>query len=820
MKKRPLCIATIYYMIGIVMGLYLKISMVFLLCCSVVCSVCLYCVLRNKRLVVFVLIMILGFLSIKVLDYRYESQYEFFEADEEYKIEAIIVSDIEEKEYKQVCQIEVKEINGNTEYKGKRWLLNIKKSKNIDSSVESNLNFGDDISFYGRIEIPSTARNYMGFDYQKYLKSQQLYGTMIAKNGVKVQECNQPKTLEKLWYDIRADMKKRLYYFLPQDAREVCLGILIGEREDITENLINSFKESNLMHMLAVSGAHISYIVLGVTVILRKIGFRFRKIFIIVFLLFFMGLTDFTPSVQRASLMLILTLIANLIYRKQDIYTNICFSSLMILLYNPYVILNIGFQLSYGGTIGIVLFYRKISDWIKSRFRLNKDGADDTFNMKNICVDKSKSQEKEMQKIGLFSKFFTYIGNTIAVTISANLVIIPIMAFHFNTISFTFWISNLLAGPLLGFITILGFLLYFISLLSMTVGNLISIPVKYLIYLLIWIAKFCSQIPFSSIMIRTPFILEMFLYYFSLFVFFHFSYFKKSFSKMMSIVFVLMILFYGSLGFRNYGSLKIYFVDVGQGDCTLICTPTNKTILIDGGGSETESFDVGEKTLLPYLLDRKIIKIDYMMISHFDTDHVGGLLYLLEKIEIKNVIISKQGDFCENYYKLKEIVLEKNIPVLVVKQGDRLKVDKMVYFDILFPEDSLISDNVLNNNSIVAKLNYGSFSMMFTGDIEEIAEKKLIEMYKDTSLLKSTVLKVAHHGSNSSSMQEILELIYPDIALLGVGEKNTFGHPNTGVLERLESLNTKTYRTDLYGEINIIVDKNGNIQLRKLIDSD
>ena len=154
---------------------------------------------------------------------------------------------------------------------------------------------------------------------------------------------------------------------------------------------------------------------------------------------------------------------------------------------------------------------------------------------------------------------------------------------------------------------------------------------------------------------------------------------------------------------------------------------------------------MGEKTLLPYILDRKITKIDYVMISHFDADHVDGVLYILEHIEVKNVIIGKQGKVCENYERFKQLVTEKNISVMLVKQGDRLEIDRFIYFDILFPSDKLETDNILNNNSIVAKLNYNDFSCIFTGDIEELAEKKLIENYKNTDLLKSDILKVVHH---------------------------------------------------------------------------
>lgn len=137
-------------------------------------------------------------------------------------------------------------------------------------------------------------------------------------------------------------------------------------------------------------------------------------------------------------------------------------------------------------------------------------------------------------------------------------------------------------------------------------------------------------------------------------------------------------------------------------------------------------------------------------------------------------------------------------------------------FQILWPKEIQIQENILNNNSIVTKLKYKNFSMLFTGDIEEIAEKQILEKYKNSNILQSTILKVAHHGSKSSSTQEFLEQVKPRIALIGVGEKNTFGHPNAGVLERLINMGTKIYRTDENGEISVFVNKNGNIKLEIL----
>ena len=237
-------------------------------------------------------------------------------------------------------------------------------------------------------------------------------------------------------------------------------------------------------------------------------------------------------------------------------------------------------------------------------------------------------------------------------------------------------------------------------------------------------------------------------------------------------------------------SLKIYFIDVGQGDGTLIVTPLNNKILIDGGGSEYGSFDVGKNTLLPYLLDRGVKKLDYIIISHFDTDHVQGLLVVMQNLKVNKVVIAKQLEYSDNYAKFVSIVKEKNIDVRVLKAGDRINIEKNLYFDVLWPDsNNLITENAMNNNAIVCKLKYKNFSILFTGDIEEVAEKQILELYKNSSdILKSTILKIAHHGSKSSSIEEFLNAVNPKIALIGVGENNLYGHPANQVIDRLDKL--------------------------------
>lgn len=190
----------------------------------------------------------------------------------------------------------------------------------------------------------------------------------------------------------------------------------------------------------------------------------------------------------------------------------------------------------------------------------------------------------------------------------------------------------------------------------------------------------------------------------------------------------------------------------------------------------------------------------------------------MEKIKVKNIIISRQAKSSKNYEEFIEIIKRNEINFIMVKAGDRVKIDKTSYLEILWPMQEQIRENVLNNNSIVVKYIYKEISILFTGDIEEIAEKKILEKYKNTNMLKSTILKVAHHGSKSSSIQSFLDEVNPEIALIGVGKDNNFGHPNEGVLDRLEKIGSKIYRTDTMGEISIKINSKGKIKIKVRIN--
>lgn len=801
------------YILGILIGLYLDLSVAFLCVIFFIITIILNLFCKNKKLLILILLILLGSIYVNFLDSSYDEKY--LNIPNEVTVKALVISEPVDKEYKYSYVIKVAEINNSKKYNGTKLILDINKNKLNGEAPK----FGDEIEIIGELKKPDTARNYKGFNYKNYLKSKKIYGT-ITLEAYQIVGNDKVDGISRVINKIQKNIKENVNKILKKEEAALCIGILIGDREAISEETEDNFKKSNLTHMLAVSGSHITYIINSLAIILSKTGKKFAKIFTISFLIFFMALTGFTSSVIRACIMGILVLVASLLHRKPDTINNLGISAFIILIFNPYAINDVGFLLSYGGTIGIVVLGNRVTDLIYNIMeRLTKG---------RIKLTEADVLGNEIKSNSIKQKLKKYLINSFSITLSANLIIIPIMAYNFSTISITFWISNILAAPVMEVVTILGFIVYFVSTIFIPFAEFLGIFLNLLLDMLLKIAEISSLIPGSSIYIKTPYVYECAIYYLLLFSLFNFKAIKEKFNilknslnksnklvickiltnKKIILLCVIIIIISNLIIYVLPNSLRIYFVDVGQGDCTLIRTPTNKTILIDGGGSEFGSFDVGESTLLPYLLDRRITTIDYLMISHFDSDHVGGLFTIIENLKVKKIIISRQGENSENLKKFNELIKDKKINLIIVKKGDLIPVDKYSYFDILFPEERLINENVLNNNSIVANFHCRNFSMLFTGDIEEVAEKRLHELYEGTDKLNAIFLKVAHHGSKTSSTERFLNLVKPKVVFIGVGGNNKFGHPNESIIERLKKYTNLIYRTDKNGEISVIINKN------------
>lgn len=350
---------------------------------------------------------------------------------------------------------------------------------------KNNLQYGDEILFQGKFVTPDSARNDKGFDYKQYLKSNGIVGTLTT-NQVKIIAANQGKVLEKIACNTQSIMEQEIRKNIPQkEHQDILIGILLGNDEEIEQEIKEDFVNSSLSHILAVSGMHVAYIVTIVDYLLSmiKVGKRKIKFITILFLIFFISLANHTPSVRRACIMSGLGIFAGVIYQKSDVINNMSVSMLIILIQNPFAICNTGLILSYTATLGIVL-------------------------LSPIFLPKIETRKKDIwnQKI----------KPVIVVSISSWIAIFPISMVLFRTISFTFIFSNIMVSTMIGFIIMLG-MIASIPIHLPILSNILCSILNILLFLLVKISQIFSNISLSSIQVCPPNILTLILYYISVF---------------------------------------------------------------------------------------------------------------------------------------------------------------------------------------------------------------------------------------------------------------------------------------------------------------
>ncbi len=740
---------------------------------------------------------------------KYENLYK--ENQQLNNIIGIVESNLKQTDYYNIYIVRIQSIDNNDIYNNTHVYINIDKKSSLE------IKYGDKISFDGKYIKPEIQRNTGGFNYSQYLKTLKIYGT-IKVSGIALIEENKGNSIASKINYFSEYLKQKNNEIFSKQTSNMLNGLILGDTSGIEEEIKEDFKSANISHILAISGMHISYLIILFESILYKLfGKRKSRYIIIILLIIYMAITGFSASIVRAGSMGILLIISKLIYSKNDFFNSLSLSLLLILIYNPFLILNQGLQFSYIATIGIVILYPII------------------INIFNICINKYIEKHKHIN-VNKNNYIITKVKEILGVTISAQIGILPVMIYNFNIFNTYFIISNFLVGIIIGSIIILSFIFLVISIIWTDIVIYFSYIIEISINLLVRISNI-GNLPFSQIYIKTPSMLEILIYFCILVILKilhdvylgsksnysknriknYISYLKYMYSINRKKVHISIILILIILILLNFipKKLQINFIDVGQGDSTFIITPQNKTILIDGGGSST--FNVGENTLIPYILDKGYTKIDYIFVTHFDTDHVGGIIEVADKLKVENIFISEQIEISENYKELEEIVNRENINMEILRKGDKVNIEKDIYFNILWPEEKQIEENVLNNNSLVMKMYYKEFSMLFTGDIEKIAEEELIGSVLNKKIFESTVLKVAHHGSKTSTIESFLEAVKPKIALIGVGKNNLFGHPNSDVIARLEEKEVQIFRTDLNGEISLEV-YNGEIFIKKKIN--
>jgi len=657
--------------------------------------------------------------------------------------------------------------------------------------------FGDMIMVTSSIR---SARNFMNpgaFDYKRFLKLKKIYGTAYTDaNKLNIlTDSHQIGFFTNLIRKIET-LRTTYYYFIldhtkGSKAGNILASLITGKKEVLLPEIRDLFSKAGISHLLAISGLHLSIVCfLFFSFFYWSLSFnsslsisgkskKIAGILTIIPLVIYAVFSGFSPSTQRALIMIIVLMVSFIIEKEKDILSSLSVAGILILIIDASALFAISFQLSFVAVFfivyGIFLFH-KVSFMIK----------------KNI---------------------FSSILMMMAVTFFASMGTLPLTAHYFNMVSVIALISNLFAIPVLGFIVLPAGVISLVSFSTFPLfADFMITFCGHLISFLMIVSEFLVSIPYSwtrTTTLQWIEIVAIYLFFFSLFFILKG---RRRLSACFLALAALLVIFNFStnqMGKPLKSNLNITIIDVGQGNSALIQTPEGKTVLVDGGGFPgMSSFDTGRFIVAPFLWQKGIRSLDYVVLSHPESDHLNGLIFILQNFDVHRVIKNTDVRDTKKYEMLIKTCEERDIKILNPSRKDHLLdfgITKLLFYDAL-PHVSYD----FNNHSLVFKVIYKQFSMLFPGDILTHREKNL-SVRKDLNL-HSTVLLSPHHGSVTSSTPFFLEKVSPESVIISCGWRNRYGFPHYKVLKRYTKMGIHIFRTDKDGAIFISSDgKNHNI---------
>lgn len=559
-------------------------------------------------------------------------------------------------------------------------------------------------------------------------------------------------------------------------------AMMTGEKENLDRESRELYQMNGIGHILAISGLHLSFIGLAFYQGLRKIGMSYLGASLLggSFLLCYAVMTGFSVSTQRAMVMLLLRIGADLCGRVYDIVTALCFSAAIIVVQRPLFVFDAGFLLSFGAIIGITWL---LPIW-KGMWLL---GNHEFVGVKRTVMDS--------------------VNDSMAIQI----FLFPITNYFFFEIPLYAVVLNVIVIPLLSVILGAGMIGSVIYSVVPWVGEQLLQIGGILLGLYDVLCEWTIKLPFSRIIIGKP-KWQQVVFCYCLMAFFLIWMGKqirkeeKAVSKWSrSGVFILIgAILSVSIPWKGNGrEMQVTMLDVGQGDGLYLRGPDGNHYFVDGGSSDVK--EIGRYRIEPFLKSQGVGCLDYVFISHGDADHMNGILEMLKRqklgIRIRNLVLPVREVWDETLCELAKTAQKEGICVLVMGEGDEWE-KKGFSIICLHPQKNQVME-AGNGASMVLQVKYGRFEMLFTGDVEGEGEEMLMEQQK---LTRVDVLKVAHHGSKHSTTEELIRKLQPKYALVSAGQGNSYGHPHMETTERLKKYGIQLYQTLESGAITITTD--------------
>ena len=663
------------------------------------------------------------------------------------------------------------------------------------------LHVGDRLRFLCRLQRPHGFHNPGVFSYERRLAFERIHAIGFLsdeKMWVKVGEGFKNPILLRIekWRDhLRNFLEKE--GTLPYSS--LFQALVLGEQGNIPEDVREHFIATGIAHLLAISGDHLGIVAFlsfslilwlmkrSELLLLSLSARKWAAAMTIPCLLLYTFIAGGGISVIRATIMVILFFLSIVFDRERSLLHPLALAALLILLFSPPSLFDVSFQLSFLAVLSILYLVPRLLR------NLKREGM------------------PIPPEISWRQKIWKYVTLSLIVTVVAILGTAPFVALHFNRVSLIGFLANLFAVPWVGFLIVpISLIASLFSFFFYPLADLLITGNQFFAALLLKIVAFFASIPYASIDLSTPTLLEIILYYLLLFLMVHLRKGKKIRYLFVGIFILLAAdIAYWNLKDLFRKDLILTFLDVGHGDSILVEFPGGKRMLIDGGGLHEDRFDIGKNAIAPFLRSKKIRKIDTLVLTHPDPDHLKGLNFIASRFSIGRFLDTGLRTDSESYFQLEKTLQRRKIERVPLNEDMKFQSIQGVEISILNPPAgspgplSHRNPAWLNNQSLVMKLRFKNVILLLTGDVEREAEERMV---RKGHSLRAHILKVPHHGSSSSSSPGFLEKVKPDYAILSVGERNIGRLPHPEVIERYKRLGSKIFRTDKHGAITVMTD--------------
>jgi len=674
----------------------------------------------------------------------------------------------------------------------------------------ASVGYGDTIRVTGKMFKPRGYKNPDGFDYPAYLAKNGIHYTVGVGDFSKIRVLTQGKGIFRTIQDWRERIRQSFLASTTGPGSAILQAMVIGEEGRLTEDMRDRFMAAGVTHIISISGSHLGMVAVLCFGLLRSLMFLmpercYHRLTLYVepkkiaawltlpLVIFYTLLAGGQVATVRSLIMIAAGLLALILDRENALMYSLAVAALLILIASPQAIFDISFQLSY---LSVLVIGYIVALW----------------------------NDLEIKAQNMIQKLRNSFALLIIISFATSFATGPLVAHYFNQFSLAGIVSNIVVVPFAGMVVVpLGLLS---GILSLFTRNLPLAGInQFVCDTFVNVVAFFSRLPFAEFRPPAPNILWLLLYALLLFSLAAFAkarlitWFKplESSSRIetmpvagMALSGTLLVLSLAFFFMPNQRA-EISFPDVGQGDCALIQLRSGKTILIDGGGTYDNRFDIGRRIVAPHLWNRGLRTINLMILSHPHPDHMNGLKFILKKFNVGQVWDSAQDPDLPGYDEFRSIIAARSIPRSTVSAEDvPLKLGEAT-LRVLHPSVGFLAHDrqayaAENNRSLVVRIAFDNSAYIFTGDIGMEAEQQLVRTVPD---LKCDLLKVPHHGSKSSSSDVFVSMTRPAVAIVTVGAGNRYGHPSDVVMARYEKNGTRICRTDRDGAVTIRVKNDG-----------